>query len=200
LIKEEFMKKIIYIFALLISFLAYTNIVFAQDQSAEANKTSEQETLSEGPYTLKPGDFLRIFVFGAEELTGDFKLDASGNIEIPLIGEIYASGMNKEELKERITELLINQGYYNDPKVTIEVIAMQPFFILGEIKNPGSYEYQVDLNVFKAIAIAGGYTPRAVKNKAIIIRKINGDRIEIKATEDTPLLPGDSIKIKQRFF
>lgn len=194
------MKKIIYIFALLISFLAYTNIVFAQDQSAEANKTSEQETLSEGPYTLKPGDFLRIFVFGAEELTGDFKLDASGNIEIPLIGEIYASGMNKEELKERITELLINQGYYNDPKVTIEVIAMQPFFILGEIKNPGSYEYQVDLNVFKAIAIAGGYTPRAVKNKAIIIRKINGDRIEIKATEDTPLLPGDSIKIKQRFF
>lgn len=194
------MKKIIYIFALLISFLAYTNIVFAQDQSAEANKTSEQETLSEGPYTLKPGDFLRIFVFGAEELTGDFKLDASGNIEIPLIGEIYASGMNKEELKERITELLVNQGYYNDPKVTIEVIAMQPFFILGEIKNPGSYEYQVDLNVFKAIAIAGGYTPRAVKNKAIIIRKINGDRIEIKATEDTPLLPGDSIKIKQRFF
>lgn len=194
------MKKIIYIFALLISFLAYTNIVFAQDQSAESNKSSEQETLSEGPYTLKPGDFLRIFVFGAEELTGDFKLDASGNIEVPLIGEIYASGMNKEELKERITERLINQGYYNDPKVTIEVIAMQPFFILGEVKNPGSYEYQVDLNVFKAIAIAGGYTPRAVKNKAIIIRKINGDRIEIKATEDTPLLPGDSIKIKQRFF
>ena len=151
-------------------------------------------------YELQAGDFLRIHVFGIEDLSGEYKIDTKGDVTIPLIGEIHAKGLNKTDLKHTIAQKLIDGGYYKDPKVTIEIIAMQPFYILGEVKIPGSYEYRSDLNIFKAIAIAGGYTPRASKGKIIIIRKIHGEAIQIKATEQTPVLPGDSIKIKQRFF
>ncbi len=151
-------------------------------------------------YTLQPGDFLRIMVFGVEELSGDFKIDSKGNVTIPLIGDLHAHGLNKTNLKNTITQKLVDGKYYKDPKVTVEIIGMQPFYILGEVNNPGSYEYHPDLNIFKAIAIAGGYTPRASKEKIIIIRKVHGETVKIKASELTPVLPGDSIKIKQRFF
>lgn len=151
-------------------------------------------------YTLQSGDFLRIMVFGVEELSGEYKIDSKGDVTIPLIGDVKALGLNKKDLRNTITRALIDGEYYKDPKVTVEIIGMQPFYILGEVKNPGSYEYHTDLNIFKAVAIAGGFTPRASKNKIIIIRKIHDETIEIKATEMTPVLPGDSIKIKQRFF
>ena len=119
---------------------------------------------------------------------------------MPLIGEISTEGLNKLDLQDRITSALIDGDYFNAPKVTVEVITLTPFYILGEVKNPGSYEYEPGLDLFKAIAIAGGYTPRAVKDKATIIRKVDGEKIRIKADELTEILPGDSIKIKQRFF
>ena len=152
------------------------------------------------PYRLNAGDHLRIYVFGVDELTGDFRVDAKGRITMPLIGDLSSEGLDKTELQYIITKKLIDGGYFNDPKVTVEIIALKPFYILGEVKNPGSYAYEVDLDIFKAIAIAGGYTPRASKGEAIIIRKINDEKQRIKATEDTPILPGDSIKIEQRFF
>lgn len=171
----------------------FASLSFASDALVTHNPKSD-------PYRLSPGDHLRIYVFGVEELSGDYRVDGKGNVTIPLIGEMSADGLDKQELQKRITLKLVDGGYFNDPKVTVEIIALQPFYILGEVKNPGSYDFEPELNLFKAIAIAGGYTPRASKGKAIIIRKIHGDKIEIQATEDTPILPGDSIKIKQRFF
>lgn len=160
------------------------------------NASAENDNI----YTLQTGDFLRIMVFGIEDLSGDFTIDSKGYITIPLIGEVHAEGLNKLELKNAITRNLVDNNYYKNPKVTVEIIAMQPFYILGEVTTPGSYEYRPDLNIFKAVAIAGGYTPRASKNKVTIIRKIHGETVKIKATESTPVLPGDSIKVKQRFF
>jgi len=157
-------------------------------------------TPNDTDYKLKAGDHLRIFVFGVEDLSGEFRLDSEGRITMPLIGEVKASGLDKIRLQNLITSKLINGDYFNDPKVTVEILALTPFYILGEVRNPGSYEYQPDLDLFKAIAIAGGYTTRAVKSHATIIRKVNGKKIRMNATEDTELLPGDSIKVKQRFF
>lgn len=154
---------------------------------------------ADNAYTLKPGDYLRVFVFGAEDLSGEFRIDSKGEITIPLIGDIHAEGLNKLDLKSIITKKLREGEYYQNPIVTVEIIALQPFYILGEVKNPGNYEFQPDLNIFKAVAIAGGYTPRASK-KIIILRKIHGEMVEIKANELTPIRPGDSIKVKRRFF
>jgi polysaccharide biosynthesis/export protein VpsN len=155
---------------------------------------------SNDPYRLNAGDHLRIYVFGVPDLTGEFQVDRKGMITMPLIGEIQAEGMNKIELQKKITQMLMAGQYFNDPKVTVEIIALQPFYILGEVNTPGSYPYVADLDVFKAIAIAGGYTPRAAKDKIIIIRKVHEDKVKINADEDTPILPGDSIKVEQRFF
>lgn len=165
-------------------------------------KTTEHTTTSSpnDPSRLNAGDHLRIYVFGVPDLTGEFEVDTKGMITMPLIGEIKAEGLDKNELQNTISKLLINGQYFNDPKVTVEIIALQPFYILGEVNSPGSYPYVADLDVFKAIAIAGGYTPRASKEKITIIRKVHNEKTKIKATEDTPLLPGDSIKVEERFF
>ncbi len=151
-------------------------------------------------YELSVSDTLRITVFGVEDLTNKYGVDHNGNITMPLVGQLKAEGKKTTELEKEITRKLIEGGFYNSPNVTVEIIGLAPFYILGEIKGPGRYEYVPGLDIFKAIAIAGGYTPRAAKNKIYIIRIINGEKTEIKATEDTIVLPGDSIKVKQRFF
>lgn len=180
------MKKFILKTLVFLTFLVTSTASIAAEQEKE--------------HLLQPGDFLRILIFGIDDLSGEYKLDTGGDITVPLIGEIHASGMSKSDLKNTIAQKLIDGQYYTDPKVTVEIIAMRPFYILGEVKVPGSYEYKPDLDIFKAVAIAGGYTPRAAKNKITIIRKIHGETVKIKATEHTPILPGDSIKVKQRFF
>lgn len=179
-----------------------SSVVLAQDTPpppVAAPDTVESSSPTD-PYRLDPGDFLRVYIFGVEELSGDYRVDAKGVITMPLIGGIDAQGLNKDELQQKITSLLVEDGYYNDPKVTVEVLSLKPFYILGEVRTPGSYEYQVDLDIFKAVAIAGGYTPRAAKGDITIIRKVNGEKVTIDASEDTPILPGDSIKVDQRFF
>ena len=151
-------------------------------------------------YELSVSDTLRITVFGVEDLTGKYGVDHNGNITMPLVGQLEAEGKKTTELEKEITNKLIEGGYYNSPNVTVEIIGLAPFYILGEVKGPGRYEYVPGLDIFKAIAIAGGYTPRAAKSKIYIIRDIDGEKTEIKATEETIVLPGDSIKVKQRFF
>lgn len=171
------------------------------DSEAPAPAPETIETEEEiGTYKLSSGDHLRIMVFGVDDLSGEYKVDPTGHITIPLIGQISAIGLDKKSLQNLIKYKLISGNYYKDPKVTVEIIALQPFYILGEVRNPGRYDYVDGLDIFKAIAIAGGYTPRASQDKVMIIRKVHGDKIEIKASEDTPVLPGDSIKVKQRFF
>lgn len=178
---------------------AGSTIVATPSGSAE---TSEAPVLPSpaSDDALNVGDLLRITVFGVEELTNTYRIDAKGVLTVPLVGEIQAKGLTREELQSKIAQSLIEGGYYNSPSVTVEIMELSPFYILGEVKNPGRYPYEPELDIFKAIAIAGGYTPRAAKDKVIIIRNIDGRKTEIEATESTEILPGDSIKVKQRFF
>jgi polysaccharide export outer membrane protein len=152
------------------------------------------------PYLLRMRDRVRISVFGVEELSGTFQVDDNGMITIPLLGVVRATGVSTNALQVSITNRLVDGDYFNDPKVTIKIVTLRPFYILGEVDEPGSYEYKPDLDVFKAVAIAGDYTPRTVEDDVVIIRTVNGKKVEIKATERTPVLPGDSRKVKQRFF
>ena len=82
----------------------------------------------------------------------------------------------------------------------IEILNYRPFYILGEVKNPGSYPYVDGMKVINAIALSGGYTYRGRENKLLIIRAKDPERKKQPADHDTVVLPGDVIEVPERFF
>jgi polysaccharide export outer membrane protein len=150
-------------------------------------------------YTLGPGDQLRLTVFRHEDLSGEFELDGEGYFAMPLIGEILAGGMTARALETEIETRLENEGYLVEPQVSVEVLNYRPFYIIGEVNNPGSYQYVNGMNVVNAVALAGGFTYRADQDDIILTRGgSNGEEIEAQLT--TEVLPGDIIEITERFF
>jgi polysaccharide export outer membrane protein len=150
-------------------------------------------------YTLGSGDRLRITVFGQEGLTNSYTVDAGGNVSVPLIGSVPARGITTQQLASRITQRL-KQGYVRDPSVSVEVEVHRPFFILGEVTTPGQYPYVANLTVQGAVAIAGGFSPRASKRSAELTRSLPGQAFRSEVPLSTPIKPGDTIVIKERWF
>jgi polysaccharide biosynthesis/export protein len=153
------------------------------------------------PYQLGAGDKLRITVFGETDLTGEYSVTSAGDVSFPLIGNVPATGKTVEQVQEAIRTKLAG-GYVQDPRVSAEVIAYRPFYILGEVTKPGQYPYTVGLTVQQAVATAGGYTYRA--NKHVIYVKQEQDQAERKIAIDPSrplaLQPGDTIRVAERFF
>jgi polysaccharide biosynthesis/export protein VpsN len=150
-------------------------------------------------YRLGPGDKVRITVFGEPDLTGEFEINGEGILSFPLVGEVPAGGASPRDLEAKLVTLL-KDGFLVNPRVNVEVINYRPFFILGEVTKPGSYPFITSMTVVTAVAIAGGYTPRANKSRMTIVRVIDQKRREIDATEATPLLPEDIVTVRERFF
>ncbi len=153
----------------------------------------------ERPYTLDAGDRLRIVVFGQDGISNSYIVDAGGNVNLPLVGVVPARGATTQQLSQMIAERL-KQGYVREPHVSVEVEAYRPFFILGEVTNPGQYPYVADMTVEKAIAIAGGFAPRANKSKVELSRNAPGQPIKGEVPLAYPLRPGDTVVVKERWF
>jgi polysaccharide export outer membrane protein len=153
----------------------------------------------EQPYTLDAGDKLRIVVFGQDGISNAYIVDAGGNVNLPLVGTVPARGATTQQLSQRIAERL-KQGYVREPHVTVEVEAYRPFFILGEVTNPGQYPYVADMTVEKAIAIAGGFAPRASKGNVEITRNVPGQQFKGQVPLTYPMRPGDTVVVKERWF
>jgi polysaccharide export outer membrane protein len=151
------------------------------------------------PYTLDSGDKLRIVVFGQEGLTNSYAVDAAGSVTMPLIGAVRARGLTPAGLSAAIAAKLRN-GYIREPHVAAEIEAYRPFFILGEVTAPGQYPYVANMTVETAVAIAGGYTPRAYKDTVELTRVIDGQPYRGPAPNTFPVRPGDTITIKERWF
>jgi polysaccharide biosynthesis/export protein VpsN len=150
-------------------------------------------------YKLGPGDALRVTVFRHEDLSGEFSLDGEGYFAMPLVGEILGGGRTARQLESEIEGALKSEGYLIDPQVSIEVLNYRPFYIIGEVNQPGSFEYVNGMTVINAVALAGGYTYRADQDDIIISRGgSNGPKIQ--ALPDTEVLPGDIIEVQERFF
>lgn len=166
---------------------------------AQSPDTSPVEAAGVGEaYRLGAGDKLRITVYKEEEITGEYEIDSSGNLSLKLIGSIPAVGRTLPELS-RIIEAKLRDGYLLDPRVAIDVLNYRPFYVLGEVNTPGSFPYVAGITVLKAIALAGGYTFRARTSKIELIRANEPDKT-ILVDQNTMLLPGDIIRIKERFF
>ena len=84
--------------------------------------------------------------------------------------------------------------------MSLEVLNYRPFYIIGEVRAPGSYPFVNGITVLNAVAIAGGFTYRARENRMMIIRAADPAREKTQATPETVVLPGDVIEIPQRFF
>jgi polysaccharide export outer membrane protein len=150
-------------------------------------------------YTLDSGDKMRVVVFGQEGLSSSYSVDTSGNITMPLIGAVRARGMTAAGLQASIVAKLRN-GYVREPHVAVEVEAYRPFFILGEVTLPGQYPYVPNMTVETAVAIAGGYTPRAFKYKIEISRQVNGLTEKRVVSPEHPVRPGETVHIAERWF
>lgn len=150
-------------------------------------------------YTLGSGDKIKVTVFGHKDLSGGFFVDGTSAISLPLIGEVSASGLTLRELERAITAKL-KDGYLINPRVSVEVLSFRPFYILGEVKKPGSYEFVSGMTVLNAVAMAGGYTKRGKKDKIFIIRATDKEHNKQDATPETVVLPGDIIEVPERFF
>jgi len=153
----------------------------------------------QGGYTLDSGDRLRVVVFGQDGLTNSYVVDASGHIDMPLIGSVSARGLTSEQLAGRIAGAL-RQGYIREPHVAVEVEAYRPFFILGEVTQPGQYPYVANMTVETAVAIAGGFTPRGYHRTMTISRNAGGRTYRFEVPVTYPLCPGDTVQVQERWF
>lgn len=154
---------------------------------------------SEG-YVLEPGNRVRLTVFNEPTLSGEFSLDSAGNMALPLIGNVPASGVTAAVLARRIEEILRRGNYMQEPRAAVEVLAFRPFYVLGEVKTPGEFPYSPGMTVLSAVARAGGYDYRAREGEVLLVRVVNGEQHEYRAVERTPILPGDIVKVMERRF
>ena len=153
----------------------------------------------EASYRLGTGDQLRVTVFGHEDLSGEFEVSSTGSITLPLIGDIFALELTLQAVKQAIIDRL-EPDYLKKPQVSVEVLNYRPFYIIGEVKNPGSYPYVGGMRVINAIAMAGGFTYRAREKKLMITRAKGGSGEPEPAHQDTLVLPGDVVDVPERFF
>lgn len=175
--------------------------VFAAAAGACAGPRAHYGAPAEGevPYTLDSGDRLRVVVFGQEGLTNSYLVDAAGAITMPLIGSVPAKGKTTADLSRAVAARL-RQGYIREPHVAVEVETYRPFFVLGEVTNPGQYPYVPNMTVETAVAIAGGFSPRAVRTSADVTRAAEGTMVRQTVPVTLPVRPGDTIVIAERWF
>jgi protein involved in polysaccharide export with SLBB domain len=151
------------------------------------------------PHRLQPGEKIRVTVYGEQGLSGEYEIDPSGFVSLPLAGTVQATGLTQKELEQKLTQQFSSE-YLRNPKVTVSITEFRPFYILGEVEKPGAYPYTGGLNVLSAIAIAGGTTYRANRSKIYIEHAGENGLREYVASAAIPVMPGDVIQIPRRYF
>ena len=151
-------------------------------------------------YALGPGDQVRIITFGEDNLTGEFRVNDSGNIALPLIGAVRAAGLTSGQLEAAVGTALRRGNLVRNPSVAVEVIAYRPIYVMGEVNKPGQYPYQPGMTVVTAVAVAGGFTYRAIESYAAVVRTVDGSATEARARRQDFVQPGDVITVFERRF
>ena len=148
---------------------------------------------------LGTGDKVRIIVYGESELSGTFSVDARGQISFPLIGAIRAKGLTVNQFRRRLRTQLAN-GYLSEPKISAEIASYRPMFLHGEVRNGGEYAYRVGIRLQDAIAVAGGFTYRADDSFVLLTREGQHGPVRVNTKDNIIILPGDNIRVTERFF
>lgn len=186
-------------FQLLIVLLMSAVLVTGCVRTAKAPAAQAVFDALDQPYTLDTGDRLRIIVFGQAELSNLYTVDQTGRLSVPLIGNVAVRGLTTKETEDQIGSALRN-GFLKAPQVTVEVETYRPFFVLGEVTQPGQYPYVLGMTAQTAVAIARGFTPRARQASVEITRIVNGELVRAEVPIHHPLRPGDTVQIFERWF
>jgi polysaccharide export outer membrane protein len=166
--------------------------------ASEAEQNAIVETAKGSP-RLQAGEKIRVTVYGESSLSGDYQIDPSGYLSLPLAGTVKAAGLTQAELEQELAKKFRSE-YLRNPRVTVSIMEFRPFYILGEIEKPGAYPYTSGLNVLSAIAIAGGTTYRGSRSTVLIQHPGESGMREYPLASSVPILPGDIIRIPQRYF
>jgi polysaccharide export outer membrane protein len=150
-------------------------------------------------YRLDAGDKLRVVVYGQEGLTNTYAVDAGGSITMPLIGAVAARGLTPDGLASHIAGRL-RSGYIREPSVAVEIESYRPFFILGEVAAPGQYPYVPNMSVESAVAIAGGFSPRARRDRVTLTHTDSSGSMRVVVPLGTAIGPGDTVLVSERWF
>jgi len=170
--------------------------------AAPATSWTEAAALTastEEGYRLGAGDKVRVVVFGEDDLGGEYDVDGSGFVRLPLIGQVKAGGLTARAFGEEIKAKL-DEGFMKDAQVSVAVTAYRPFYIIGEVNKPGEYPYVNAMSVLNAVALAGGYTYRANDTEVYIQRNGQAKEEPFPADQTTKVLPGDIVRVPERFF
>lgn len=167
---------------------------------AQAAGVVEPPSVQDEGYLLGPGDKIRITVYGEEALSGVYGISAQGTLSFPLIGELQAQGLSLSVLEQSIAAGL-KDGFLVNPSVTMEMESYRPFYIMGEVRDPGSYDYVANMSVLNAVALAGGFTYRANEGAVEVMRRTGRKEETLNDVNvESVVLPGDIILVKERFF
>jgi protein involved in polysaccharide export with SLBB domain len=166
---------------------------------APASAQADGAEAPEARYILAPGDRIQITVFGETDLSMEVRLDDSGTLSYPFLGELLIEGHTVSQVEQTITTGL-RGPYLVNPVVTVSIVEYRPFFVYGEVTEQGSIPYQPRLTVERAIALAGGFTERGSRNKIEVIRENDDTRTPQAIELSDRVRPGDVITVGQSFF
>jgi polysaccharide export outer membrane protein len=156
---------------------------------------------SQSGYRLGPQDQVRVTVFNDPRLTGDFRVSDTGTLALPLIGAVRAAGRTTTEVERAIETEMRNKNLFRDPSVAVEVLTYRPIFVLGMVEHGGQYPYQPGMTVLTAVAVAGGFNYRAIRDYVSVTRiGADGKAVEYRAAPNALVQPGDTITVFERRF
>jgi polysaccharide biosynthesis/export protein len=158
------------------------------------------ESSASSDYRLGPGDKIRILVTGLDAMNNDYVIGDSGVISLPFVQSVQASGRTPAQLQQEIQAKLATAQILRNPVVNVESVTLRPFYIMGEVRNPGEYSFRPGTTVESAVAMAGGFTYRAYQSRVTITRAVNGRPVTGSAGREAVVMPGDRILVTERWF
>lgn len=150
-------------------------------------------------YRLGVGDKIKLTIFGEPDMSGTYEVNAAGNVPVSLVGEVPARGRAIGDFREAVRGKLL-QGYLTNPKVSVEVVNFRPIYIHGEVRSGGEFPFKSGLKLRDAIALAGGFTYRANETHVLLVREGSPQQYRVAMPADIDVLPGDNIRVPERFF
>jgi protein involved in polysaccharide export with SLBB domain len=172
----------------------------AQDDIRQAAyRDSYAANRSNADYRLGPGDKIRVSVFGQSDLSGEYQVDGSGMVRLPLIGTLRATDYTAPQLEQGIAGALAD-GYLKDPRVNVEIATYRPFYIIGAVSRPGQYAYIDNMNALNAVALAGGFTDQAIQSTLYVRHEGDATEQPVRTNQLSRIQPGDVIRVKTSLF
>ena len=172
--------------------------MYSRSEQLKALKAEAEAKITPNQHIVA-GDKVHVTVFGEDKLSGEYQVNTSGQIIMPLAGAVQAADLTEQALEVALRDKL-KREYLRDPKVSVDMASLQPFYVLGEVEKPGEYSYKNGLNIWRALAMAGGQTYRASSSTVMVQRRGDAQWHEYDLAVDHLVDPGDLIKVPERWF